>query len=133
MNETLTFYFPTNYLHGNLSKTYYHETINILSVEDRNQDFLNRLFKETKLYKHLRFLSYNPYINWGKIGNVYIAYPKIKVYYEGFCLSYFHIPTYEEVSLDFYLLTDSKNSIKHSKELIIKDKELCGNYILSIK
>lgn len=139
MSKKIVLYFPTNYRHGDPEENFYTEEISILSISPRTSDFINEIFKKTQLYKNLDFLSYKPYIQWHSIIDtsesgidIFVAVPKITVFYQGSRLKYFHVPSYDDAKFDFYLLTGSKNNIMSSKDLIITDNILSGKYIISL-
>lgn len=136
MSKKIVLYFPTNYRHGNLGDSYYHEEISILSVSPLSSDFINDIFKNTQLYKNLKIFSYDLYIQWNPVnnitGDIFVATPKITVFYKDKSLKYFFVPTYSNVKFDFYLLTGLKNDISMTDNLIIEDKPLVGKYIISL-
>lgn len=144
MSKKIVLYFPTNYRHGNLGDSYYREEISIFSVSPLTSDFINEIFKNTQLYKNLKIFSYDLYIQWDSVNNskiiedsnkesdIFVAVPKITVFYKGKNLRYFHVPTYNNVKFDFYLLTREKNDIMSKDNLIIEDKTLFGKYIISL-
>lgn len=136
MSRKIVFYFPKNYLHGNPGKEYYMESVNILSVSPRTPEFMDSLFKNTELYIKLKYFSFVPYFEFKYITTDngvenFIAVPNISVFYGKDRLKYFHVPTYEDVKHDFYLLTGTKNNIKNSKKLIINEPPT-GKYIVSL-
>lgn len=138
MSRNIILYFPTNYRHGNLGETCYQEEVSVDNNISLTSDDVNEIFKKTRLYKILDFLSYKLYIQWNPIininneVNVFIAIPKIKIFYRDKCLKYFFVPTYNNVKFDFYLLTNTKNNIIGNEDLVITDKILSGNYIVSL-
>ena len=128
----LVFLFPTNYKHGQPSNSCYKEIVNILTISPRTQEFLNKRFSMTDFYHKFNYLSFTPYIEWKEIKpDVFMATPKIKVWYGKDSLKYFHIPKYSEVKIDFYLLTNSNNKIQNEKIRIIPGK-LEGFYMISL-
>lgn len=129
----ITFKFPINYKHGQPSETeYYVETIFPLTCRPRNQGHLEDIFKDTKLYDKFRKLSFEPYVYWSLIGpNTYIAIPRIYVWYRMKLLKYLYIPTYKQIKLDFYLLTNENNDISDERISIIEGSK-DGNHIVSL-
>lgn len=134
---TITFYFPTNYKHGCPDKSYYKEEIEILSISPRTQKFLQEIFKQTELYKKLLYFSFRIYTSWipvkDKIDHYY-ASPLIFVYYDQYCLKYFHIPSTSNVKTDLYLLNGKNNKLPDDKTLLISENidKLEGEYVISL-
>lgn len=128
--------FPLNHKHGDSScSLYYKETLDVLSISPITDSYLDQVFRKTTIYSNLINFGYTPYIQWRRYKySIYIAYPKINVFYDDKSLKYYHIPKVKDVLFDFeikYGISIPRESYSLDQS-IVDTRRLEGNYIVNL-